>query len=98
MKKNFNEKEFTIVSQSFQNERAIFIANHYGLDAIGYNARDINIKKGYRVYFREVFARVKVFADILKSKIWTPNKLKRTTFLHKISLFNLFYVNLYLHK
>lgn len=69
MKKNFNEKEFTIVSQSFQNERAIFIANHYGLDAIGYNARDINIKKGYRVYFREVFARVKVFADILKSKI-----------------------------
>ena len=69
MKKHFKKQQFTVVSQSFQNERAIFIANHYGLDAIGYNARDINIKKGYRVYFREVFARVKVFADILKSKI-----------------------------
>ena len=68
MKERFKLKEFTIVSQAFQNERAIFIANHYGLDAIGFNARDINIKKGYRVYFREVFARVKVFIDIIKAE------------------------------
>lgn len=66
MKKHFKIEKFTIVSQEFQNERAIFIANHYGLDAIGFNARDIEIKKGYRVFFREAFARVKVFIDILK--------------------------------
>ncbi len=54
-----------IVSQKFHNERALFIANHYKLDAIGYNARDLNVKKGYRVYFREKLARVKVIIDIL---------------------------------
>lgn len=68
MKNHFKINKFTIVTQAFQNERAIFIANHYGLDAIGFNAQDIDIKKGYRVYFREAFARVKVFLDILKAK------------------------------
>ena len=65
MKEHFKLEKFTIVSQQFQNERAIFLANHLGIDAIGYNARDINVKKGYRVYFREKLARVKVFIDIL---------------------------------
>ncbi len=55
-----------IVSQKFHNERALFIANHYRLDAVGYNARDLNVKKGYRVYFREKLARVKVILDILR--------------------------------
>ena len=73
MKNHFKINKFTIVTQAFQNERAIFIANHYGLDAIGFNAQDIDIKKGYRVYFREAFARVKVFLDILKAK----NRKKR---------------------
>lgn len=65
IKEHFKIERFTLVSQQFQNERAIFLANHMGLDAIGYNARDINVKKGYRVYFREKLARVKVFIDIL---------------------------------
>ncbi len=65
MKEHFKLKSFTVVSQRFQNERAIFLADHLELNAIGYNARDINVKKGYRVYFREKLARVKVFIDIL---------------------------------
>lgn len=65
IKEHYKLEKFTIVSQQFQNERAIFLANHFGLDAIGFNAKDINVKKGYRVYFREKLARVKVFIDIL---------------------------------
>ena len=69
MKNRFNLKEFIVVSQRFQNERALFIANHYGMDAIGYNARDIDVKKGYRVYFREKLARVKVFIDLFRNML-----------------------------
>lgn len=65
VKRRFKLDEFTIVSQKFHNERALFIADHYKLKAIGYNADDMNIKKGYRVYFREKLARIKVFIDIL---------------------------------
>lgn len=64
-KEHYKLDSIIIVSQKFQNERAIFIANHYKLNAIGYNARDLNVKKGYRVYFREKLARVKVMFDIL---------------------------------
>ncbi|MBQ6694794.1 MAG: YdcF family protein [Bacteroidaceae bacterium] len=64
-KEHFKLNRFTVVSQQFQNERALFIAKHYNLDATAYNARDINVKKGYKVYFREKLARIKVFIDIL---------------------------------
>lgn len=67
-KEHFKLKQFTIVSQKFQNERAIFIAKHYGLEAIGYNAKDIKLEKGYKVFFREKLARIKVFIDILSDK------------------------------
>lgn len=63
-KKRFNLKKATIVSQPFHNERAIFIAQKLGIEATGYNAKDINIEKGYKVYFREKLARVKVFIDL----------------------------------
>ncbi|SFR32976.1 SanA protein [Robiginitalea myxolifaciens] len=55
----------TIISQEFHNERAIFIAGFKGLDAIGYNAEDLSGRQGLKVQTREVFARVKVFVDLL---------------------------------
>lgn len=67
-KEHFGLEKFTVVSQQFQNERAIFIANHYGLNVTGYNAKDINVEKGYRVYFREKLARIKVFIEILTGR------------------------------
>ena len=36
-----------------------------GLNAIGFNARGISGKQGIKVQFREYFARVKVFIDLL---------------------------------
>lgn len=64
----FGLTRFTVVSQQFQNERAIYIARNHGLEASGYNARDIEVKQGARVYFREKLARVKVVLEILSGK------------------------------
>lgn len=55
----------TIISQKFHNERAIYIAKKKGLNAIGFNAEDIEGKSGFKVHLREYFARVKVFIDLL---------------------------------
>lgn len=55
----------TIISQKFHNERAIYIAKQKGLNAIGFNAEDIEGKSGFKVHLREYFARVKVFIDLL---------------------------------
>jgi len=59
----FGQKSFTIISQGFHLERAVFIAHRYGIGAIGYEARDVNYIQGLRTKTREYFARVKVFWD-----------------------------------
>lgn len=61
----FGLTRFTVVSQQFQNERAIYIARNRGIEASGYNARDVEVKQGVRVYFREKLARVKAVMEIL---------------------------------
>ena len=68
MEKIFGQTEFTIISQQFHNERAVYIARHYGLDVIGYNARDVDQYAGFKTQMREKFARVKVFIDFLTHK------------------------------
>jgi len=61
----FGLDKVTVISQKFHNERAIYLAEKKGLTAIGYNARDIDGQQGFRVQFREYFARVKVFLDLI---------------------------------
>jgi len=41
------------------------LAEKKGLTAIGFNAKDISGKQALKVQFREYFARVKVFIDLL---------------------------------
>ena len=67
-KEIFGQTSYVIVSQKFHNERAIFIAKWKGIDAIGFNARDARIKYGIKTRIREVFARCKVFLDLLVGK------------------------------
>ena len=64
-KKVFGLDNVTIISQKFHNERAIYIAEQNGLEAIGYNAQDIKGRYGLKVKLREYLARVKVFVDIM---------------------------------
>ena len=61
----FGLDSVTVISQKFHNERAIYIASQKGLNAIGYNAEDISGHEGFKVQFREYFARVKVFIDLI---------------------------------
>lgn len=64
----FGLDSVTVISQKFHTERAIYIAQKKGLNAIGYNAKAISGTPGFKVQFREYFARVKVFIDLLTNK------------------------------
>ncbi len=63
-KKIFGLQGFTIISQKFHNERALYIARSKGIDAIGFNARDVSRRYGLKIKIRENFARVKMMLDL----------------------------------
>lgn len=67
-KKVFGLDAFTIISQRFHNERALALAKWQGIDAIGYNARTIKLKKGMKVQIREILARTKMVLDMVINK------------------------------
>ena len=65
--KVYGLKSFTIISQKFHNERAIYQAEHLGLDVESiqaYNAKDPKSRRAYLTTIREYFARVKMFWDL----------------------------------
>lgn len=64
-KEIFGQKNITIISQQFHNERAIYIAEQNGMTAIGYNAKNVSYAYGIKTQLREYLARSKVFLDIL---------------------------------
>jgi len=74
-KEIFNLTSITIVSQQFHNERAIYLAEKHNIKAIGFNAKTIKGKYGYKTRGREYLARTKACLDILfntKSKFLGP--------------------------
>jgi SanA protein len=65
--KVFGLKSFTIISQKFHNERAIYQAEHLGLDLENiqaFNAEMPRTRRAYLTTVREYFARVKMFIDL----------------------------------
>ena len=64
-KEVFGQDSITFISQEFHNERAIFLAERNGVNAIGFNAKDLPGKYGIKTQIREYFARAKVFLDLL---------------------------------
>jgi len=75
----FGQDSITVISQSFHNERAIFIANHKGIVAIGCNARDVTGPNGFKVRLREKFSRVKMMLELLlntQPKYYYGNKVE----------------------
>lgn len=67
-KEVFGQNRLTIISQRFHNERAIYLAEKNGINAIGYNAKDVNAYSGLKTNIRELFARVKMFIDLATDK------------------------------
>jgi len=63
--KIFGLKKFVIISQKFHLERALFLANKSGADAIGFEAKSLpHSAASLKMHLREYFARVKAFLDI----------------------------------
>lgn len=60
----FQQSQLTIISQDFHNERAIFIAQSSGIDAIGFNAQNVATYGGFLTRVRERLARVKAMLDV----------------------------------
>ncbi|HXU25613.1 MAG TPA: ElyC/SanA/YdcF family protein [Bacteroidia bacterium] len=64
-KEIFGQSTYIIISQKFHNERAVYIARRNGIEAFGYNAKEVVAYKGLKTKIREYFARDKVFLDFL---------------------------------
>jgi SanA protein len=64
MWKVFGQKSFTVISQKFHTQRAVFIGRKYGLNVIGFNAKDVVGSNGLKTHIREYFARVKAVIDL----------------------------------
>lgn len=56
--------DLMIVSQGFHNQRALYLAAHGGIDAIAFNAPDVNAYYGTRTLARERAARVRAWWDV----------------------------------
>jgi SanA protein len=63
-KEIFGADTILFISQRFQNERAIYLAKANGINACGFNARDVQTQAGLKTKLREVGARVKMWLDV----------------------------------
>jgi SanA protein len=62
--KIFGQTRITIVSQRFHNERAIFLARHHGIDAIGFDAEDVGGPHSYSTYCRDQASKMFTLLDV----------------------------------
>ena len=66
--KVFGQNQLVIISQKFHNQRALYIAKHYNIEAIGYNAADVYSAVAVKVALREKLARSKLLLDLLVNR------------------------------
>lgn len=64
VKEIFGQEDIIVISQKFHNERAIYLAEHFNIKAVGFNAKNVQ-RLVLKVQIREYLARVKMFLDIL---------------------------------
>ena len=68
-KEVFGLSSFTIISQPFHNERALYIATRKGLDVVAFNAPDVHLHRWQiRMIVREWLARTKAVLDVYTGK------------------------------
>lgn len=60
----FGQTDITIISQRFHNQRAVYIAKQKGMNAVAFNAADVNREMNDRTRIREWFAKSRVFYDL----------------------------------
>jgi SanA protein len=59
----WQEDGFTIISQPFHVERALFLARANGINAIGYGSANVSLAIWLRTYIREIGARIVALYD-----------------------------------
>jgi len=64
-KEIFGLNSFIVISQEFHNQRAIYLAKHHGINAIGFNAKDVTGRYGLKTRLREYIAKTKAVTDIM---------------------------------
>jgi len=64
-KEIFGQTNLVIISQKFHNERAVFLAKQNGIEAFGYNAKDVNKYAGFKTNMREYLAKAKAYYDLI---------------------------------
>lgn len=64
LKKIFMTQKVTIISQKFHLQRALFIAQYYKIEAVGYCSKDVGSKYNRTTQFRELLARSKAMLDL----------------------------------
>lgn len=64
-KEIFGQTKLVIISQKFHNERAVFLAKQNGIEAYGYNAKDVNKYAGFKTNMREYLAKSKAYWDLV---------------------------------
>lgn len=72
-KEIFGQSEYIIVTQMFHLQRALYLAQSKGVEALWYPAQDVPVRLAPRVWIRERLARVKMLIDIFigkKPKFW----------------------------
>lgn len=60
----FGESDIVVISQPFHNERALYIAHHHHMSAVGFNAKEVGRLYGLKTALREKLARTKTMLDI----------------------------------
>ncbi len=63
-KEIFSQEDIIIVSQAFHNQRALFISDFYGIQAVGFNAADVPPAIAIKTRLREYLARFKAVLDL----------------------------------
>jgi len=64
-KEVFGQTRLVVVSQKFHLERALFVADHQGIEASGYVAEDPTSRRYLKTRAREVLARAGAVLDVL---------------------------------
>jgi len=54
----------TLISQHFHNERALYLAHHFGVDAIAFDAQDVSHYYGVLTRLREQAARLRMLIEL----------------------------------
>jgi vancomycin permeability regulator SanA len=82
-------RSFTIISQEFHNEGALYQAKHLGLDfdnMQAYNAKMPRSRRAYITSVREYFARVKMFIDLMINDYENSKIVPDTQFDNSMSI------------